>query len=395
MTPFHRFTRVLAVPIFACAVVMALTIIVGLFSQPGSDPVFALILLSVAVLDIGLGILLIRRVPDNVIGLLCAIYGTGYLFWGINNDASVITTHLSFYPTTVTLPALFLMILYFPNGRIYPPRLTNVGIFLWLPLIVLNIFSTLTQPILVNVIDSSISQANPLFVPALAPLADVTSGLLLLLELTLVVMLVTLPFLRYRHANERTRLQMRWLTFMAIPMVVFLILTFAASTAEVPQSVNNILFLISCFFIIAFPPVSLGNAILRHRLYDIDIIIRRTLIYSILTAVLAAIYFGGVVLAQQVFRLASGESSDPAIVASTLLIAALFTPLRRRIQQLIDRRFYRRKYDAERTLARFNQTLRDEVDVETLKEHLVDVVQDTMQPDRMALWIVPQKDGRS
>ncbi len=151
---------------------------------------------------------------------------------------------------------------------------------------------------------------------------------------------------------------------------------------------------IQIFFQFA-PLLVVANAILRHRLYDIDIIIRRTLVYSILTAVLAAIYFGGIVLAQQVFRAASGESSDPAIVASTLLIAALFTPLRRRIQQTIDRRFYRRKYDAELTLARFNQTLRDEVDVATLQDQSLGVVQETMQPTKVALWIMSPKESQS
>jgi hypothetical protein len=140
-------------------------------------------------------------------------------------------------------------------------------------------------------------------------------------------------------------------------------------------------------YIVLFPALAIGNAILRHNLYDIDIIIRKTLIYSLLTGILAVIYFGGVVLAQQVFRAATGETPDIAIVLSTLLIAALFSPLRRRIQNTIDRRFYRRKYDAEQTLARFNQTLHDEVDIETLKAQLVGVVNDTMKPTKIALWV--------
>jgi branched-subunit amino acid ABC-type transport system permease component len=139
-----------------------------------------------------------------------------------------------------------------------------------------------------------------------------------------------------------------------------------------------------------FPAVTIGNAILRHRLYDIDIIIRRTLVYSILTGILAVIYFGGVIVVQQLLRPLT-ESSDLAIVVSTLLIAALFSPLRRRIQSTIDRRFFRRKYDAEQTLARFNQTLRDEVDIETLKAELVGVVQETMQPTKIALWMKETK----
>ncbi len=135
------------------------------------------------------------------------------------------------------------------------------------------------------------------------------------------------------------------------------------------------------------PPIAVGNAILRHRLYDIDIIIRRTLIYTVLTTILGVVYFGSIVLTQQVFRAVTGQSSEPAIVVSTLLIAALFAPLRRRVQDVIDRRLYRKKYDAEKVLADFQKNLRDEVDMETLKANLLGVLEDTMQPTKIALWV--------
>jgi hypothetical protein len=141
------------------------------------------------------------------------------------------------------------------------------------------------------------------------------------------------------------------------------------------------------FFSYLAPFIAVGNAILRHRLYDIDIIIRRTLIYAVLTGILAAVYFGGIVLTQQLFRAATGQSSDLAIVVSTLLIAALFTPMRRRVQDIIDRRLYRRKYDVEKTLADFQKNLREDVDMETLKANLVGVVNDTMQPSSVRLWM--------
>jgi hypothetical protein len=137
-------------------------------------------------------------------------------------------------------------------------------------------------------------------------------------------------------------------------------------------------------------PISIGIAILRSRLWDIDIIIRRTLVYGTLTALLAAVYFGCVIGVQAIIEVATGRQGPTPgwlIVATTLLIAALFTPLRRRIQAGIDHRFYRRKYDAARTLARFAVTLRSETDLEALRAHLVTVVQATMQPEHATLWL--------
>ena len=130
-------------------------------------------------------------------------------------------------------------------------------------------------------------------------------------------------------------------------------------------------------------------AMLRSRLFDIDVVIRKTLIYSVLTSLLALVYFGGVVLLQQVLRGVTGGASELAIVVSTLAIAALFTPLRRLVQDFIDRRFFRRKYDAAKTLAAFGETARDETDMERLRTRLLEVVQDTMQPETVALWLKP------
>jgi hypothetical protein len=134
-------------------------------------------------------------------------------------------------------------------------------------------------------------------------------------------------------------------------------------------------------------PISMGIAILRYRLYEIDILINRTLVYGSLTAALVALYFGVIVVLQRIFVLLTGQKSTLAVVASTLLIAALFTPLRRRIQSFIDRSFYRRKYDARKTLEAFSGKLREETDIEALNDDLVGVVRETMQPAHVSLWL--------
>jgi hypothetical protein len=136
-------------------------------------------------------------------------------------------------------------------------------------------------------------------------------------------------------------------------------------------------------------PVAVGMAILRYHLYNIDFIINRTLVYGSLTAVLAVLYFGSIVVLQLLFRALTGEGSQLVVVASTLAIAALFNPLRNRIQGFIDRRFYRRKYDAAKTLAALSVKLRDETHLDALRDDLVGVVRETMQPAHVSLWLRP------
>jgi hypothetical protein len=143
----------------------------------------------------------------------------------------------------------------------------------------------------------------------------------------------------------------------------------------------------AALLLLSFLMVSIVVAVLRYRLYDIDLIINRTLVYSTLTAMLVALYFAAIVMLQRLFVLLTGQQSTLAVVASTLLIAALFNPLRRRIQSFIDRRFYRRKYDVRKTLEAFSIKLRNETDLEALNNDLVEVVSETMQPAHVSLWL--------
>lgn len=152
-------------------------------------------------------------------------------------------------------------------------------------------------------------------------------------------------------------------------------------------SLSFLVFYYTNIFLFLLIPLSVGAAILRYRLYDIDLIIRRTLIYGVITALLAGVYFGGVALLQTLLRPLTGAGNDLAVVATTLLIAALFFPLRQRVQAFIDRRFYRRKYDAAQVLAAFGQHARDEVELEKLTGRLVAVVDETMRPASISLWL--------
>ncbi len=201
---------------------------------------------------------------------------------------------------------------------------------------------------------------------------------------------------RYRRVSTRVeRQQTKWVVFGIIValtgiFVILPIFTFFFPTLNQPNIPSSVIFgLISYPLVLLSLPVTVGMAILRSRLYDIDVLINRTLVYGTLTVLLALIYFGLVIGLESLVHLFSGQGAQTpvVIVASTLAIAALFQPLRRRLQQIIDRRFYRRKYDAARTLAAFSATLRNEVDLHQLSEHLIAVVEETMQPTHVSLWL--------
>jgi hypothetical protein len=191
------------------------------------------------------------------------------------------------------------------------------------------------------------------------------------------------------------RQQTKWVVFgVAIALIGFLALTFLTpllfpTTQSLSFSVPA--FLAASYGVMLLVPISLAIAILRHQLFDIDLLINRTLVYGALTAILTGVYFLSVVGAQALIQAISGvqRESPLAIVASTLIVAALFQPLRRRLQRGIDRRFYRRRYDTARTLERLAATLRQEVDLQTLTDQLLHVVKDTMHPAHLSLWIRP------
>ena len=197
--------------------------------------------------------------------------------------------------------------------------------------------------------------------------------------------------LRLRRSRGVERQQLKWLAAAA----AVLPLASAAGVAGYYLGYESIAGFLAIFSI--FPIFfAAGYAVLRYRLYDIDIVINRTLVYGSLTVALALVYFGGVTATQQLFRALTGQQALPqlAVVISTLAIAALFNPLRRRIQVSIDRLFYRRKYDAAKTLQSFSAKLRDEADLDELNESLVSVVRETIQPAHVSLWVRQPEETR-
>jgi hypothetical protein len=194
--------------------------------------------------------------------------------------------------------------------------------------------------------------------------------------------------LRLRRSRGIEHQQIKWPAYTAVIAAGSSFLEYTVSDAMGLRWLEWAGYVVSLAALVCFP-ISIGIAIVRYRLYEIDTLINRTLVYALLTAILAAVYFGAVVLLQRVFVALTGQQSTLAVVASTLLIAALFTPLRRRIQSFIDRRFYRSKYDAAKTLEAFSAKLRDETDLDALSEDLVGVVRETMQPAHVTLWLRP------
>jgi hypothetical protein len=216
---------------------------------------------------------------------------------------------------------------------------------------------------------------------------EIMNLLVELLYLTIPLLVVaggTAVIVRFRRSRGDERQQLKWFAYAVAVMIVVFVFWFSLELAGlVPLSA--LAFSVPLLGL----PIAVGIAILKYRLYDIDVVINRTLVYGTLTAALAAVYVASIALIQGTFRLLTGGESQLAVVASTLAIAALFNPLRRRIQAFIDRRFYRSKYDAAQTLAAFSAKLREEVELDQLTSDLVAVVRETLQPQHASLWLRP------
>jgi hypothetical protein len=277
----------------------------------------------------------------------------------------------------------FIIVLLFPDGRLPSPWWRPFAWGAMAIALIAFIFNFRPEPITIS---PELPQVdNPLGIPALAALAPVWSVVQLLTVATGMVCFLA-PVLRYRSAGGVERQQLKWLVVGAGFLFFWVGAFMLSRVLTLPPLLTSIIELMGGLGA-AVIPVVMTFAILRYRLYDIDLIIRRTLIYGVLTALLAGVYFGGVVLIQALLKPLTGAGNDLAVVATTLLIAALFLPLRRRVQGFIDRRFFRRKYDAAKTVAAFGEHIRDEVELDKLTGRLVEVVDETMRPAHVSVWL--------
>jgi MFS family permease len=279
------------------------------------------------------------------------------------------------YPTLAL--ALVFTPLLFPTGRLLSPRWRPVA---WLAGVATAMFTVLAA--LQAELDLGSDQviANPIGIAGVENPEQSTVGMALLdlVILSGVVAFVSLV-IRFRRSQGEERQQLKWFTYSAA------LVPLALLGDALPAPLGNIVFTVP----IVFLPVAAGIAILRYRLYDIDRLINRTLVYGSLTAILGLGYAGAVLVLGQVFGGVGGNPPSWAVAGATLAVAALFRPVRRRIQMVMDRRFNRRKYDAVRTVEAFSARLRDQIDLDTLTAELLTVADQTMQPTTASLWLRP------
>jgi hypothetical protein len=337
------------------------------------------------------GALIIWQQPGNTLGWVLTAVGL-LAAWGASADTYVdlasdenllylvsVWISLWYWYPLLGLTLIFTPLL-FPDGRPPSPRWRLVAWGATLALALVTFLAAFRE----RIEFPGLSMDNPVGIHGIEDPEKSTLGTVLLGSFVLfLVLALASVVVRYIRSGGVQRQQIKWLllaTALSALMVFFEEITGIELNTEIPFAISIALF-----------PAAIAVAIFRYRLYDIDVIINRALVYGSLTAMLALVYVGGVVGLQYAFRALTGGESQLAVVASTLAIAALFVPLRRRVQGFIDRRFYRRKYDAAKTLEEFGTRLRDETDLESLSNDLVSVVRDTVQPERVSFWLAPDR----
>jgi hypothetical protein len=360
-------------------------------------------LLAVHVTFATVGALILMRRPGHMVGLLLSVIGVlasvGMLasqyapYALLAHDGSLpggaAAGWLYAWLPFVTFGLVVFVVLLFPTGRLPSAR--------WRPVILLGVIAivlaALPQAVRPGAIDGLGGVDNPLGIEALREARGALLALSIAPLVAFVAAAATALVIRLRNARGRERQQLKWLVYAAAFQAAVALVT------TLPLGVENSILDLSdrdvadagpglalLVLSVAAIPVAIGIALLRHRLYDIDLVINRTLVYGALSAALVGAYLGLVLVLQ--FALSPlTEQSDVAIALSTLAVAALFRPLRTRLQTAVDRRFYRRRYDAARTIAAFGARLRDQIELEAVSGDLAAVARETMQPAHVSLWL--------
>ena len=362
----------------------------ALATGTGGDRGSGLFLWAIALVFSAVGALIASRRPGNAIGWLflgagvaagvSAVAGSYADYWvearvgpALLGKTAALYGDLSWIPW-ILVPSTFLLLL-FPDGRLLSRRWRPVA---WCAAAAIG-GGFVAGVLHAGHMEDRPQLTNPYGVKS--PLIDALQGLSWLLLVIAIVGSVTSLILRFRRAHGEQRQQMKWLAF-AWAVAGTFVIVFTVLYDVVGEAVANAAIMLGVLSL----PLAAGMAILRYRLYDIDVVINRTLVYGALSATLAAAYLGSVLLLQLLLNGVTGNSGL-AVAASTLAVAALFRPARARIQDVVDRRFFRRKYDAAQTLEEFSARLRDQIDLGTLNAELSSVVHDTLQPAHVSVWL--------
>jgi cytochrome b subunit of formate dehydrogenase len=388
----------------ACALCLALTalsvlLIVLLLN---SDTPIYYYWLETSMVALGystVGAIVASRLPESPIGwLFCAIglsfgivhFSAEYAIYALLAPSRSLPGGEAFAWLTswVGIFGLGLVVfldLLFPNGRLPSARWRWFARFTAIALLLAVILSALSPGLIL-----SSTLDNPLGIEGLPNVLRTIEAFMY----ALIVVGASSMLARLRHAGRIERQQIKWFAYATVVVISGVILKNTLYPAVGVTWVWWVGLVLTAVGVVS-SPVAMGVAILRYRLYGIDMLINRTLVYGSLTATLVVLYFAVIVVLQSLFVLLIGEKSTLAVVASTLVIAALFTPFRRRIQSVVDRRFYRRKYDARKTLESFSTQLRNETDLKALSDDLVEVVRETMQPAHVSLWLRPETASKA
>jgi FtsH-binding integral membrane protein len=345
------------------------------------------------------GALILSRRPRNVIGWLCWAIGFTWSLATLGSDPAA--RRVAAGPVTIPaalalklgqvafllslLGLLPLLVLLFPTGRL-PSRRWRPVVWVFTAGLLLYAGSVVLQP---GQLHKDVPARNPLGLESAEEVLQLTGAALFWLFALLVVLVLGSLVLRFRRSRGEERQQLKWLTYAAALLVVLLPTVGGVLERIDPKFVGEVFFALA----ISMIPAAIGVAVLKYRLYDIDRIINRTLVYGLLTALLAGVYAGVVLVLGQLFGGISAEPPSWVVAGATLAVAALFQPARRRIQAAVDRRFNRRRYDAAKTIEAFSARLRDELDLDTLSAELLTVVEQSVQPTRASLWLRPSAKG--